>query len=201
MKVVAVSQRIDVHTDRHERRDALDQRLCAWLAMAGYLPVPVPNSFKGPASDENVLPAWLDALKPAAVVLSGGNDIGAAIERDNTERQLLAYAQKHALPALGICRGMQMMGVCAGGELTSVQGHTRTRHALRGELAGDVNSFHDNSLAACPTGYTVTATTEDGCIEAIRHESLAWEGWMWHPEREADFRLRDLERLQKLFGE
>ena len=201
MRVVAVSQRIDVHIDRQERRDALDQRLCAWLAVAGYLPVPVPNSFETPASDEKILQTWLDTLKPGAIVLSGGNDIGEVIERDNTERQLLAYAQKHSLPALGICRGMQMMGVWAGGELKPAQGHTRTRHALCGELAGDVNSFHDYALAACPMGYTVTATAEDGCIEAIRHENLAWEGWMWHPEREPSFRSRDLERLQKLFGE
>ena len=30
-------------TPSHLDRDALDQRLCAWLAAAGYLPAPVPN--------------------------------------------------------------------------------------------------------------------------------------------------------------
>ena len=105
------------------------------------------------------------------------------------------------MPLLGICRGMQMMAVWAGGELKPVIGHTRTRHELRGELVGEVNSFHNYSLAACPAGFVVTAMAEDGCIEAIRHENFAWEGWMWHPEHEANFQSRDTHRLRRLFGE
>lgn len=196
MKIVAVSQRVDVYPDRNERRDALDQRLCQWLVVAGYLPIPVPNGL-----GLEGLRLWLSAVRPAAIVLSGGNDMGEVIERDNTERQLLVYAQEGTLPVLGICRGMQMMGVWAGGALKPVQGHTRTRHELRGELVGEANSFHNYSLAACPADFAVTATAEDGCIEAIRHESFAWEGWMWHPERETDFQPRDIERLKVLFGE
>ena len=43
MKIVAVSQRVDVYPDRNERRDALDQRLITFLSVAGFVPVPVPN--------------------------------------------------------------------------------------------------------------------------------------------------------------
>lgn len=200
MKLVAVSQRVDIYPDRNERRDALDQRLCQWLLAAGYLAVPVPNGLLA-SEGQNGLQIWLDAVQPDAILLSGGNDIGEATERDNTERQLLGNAQKCSLPVLGICRGMQMMGVWAGGVLKPVQGHARTRHRLCGELNGEVNSFHNYSLAACPVGFAVMAMAEDGCIEAIRHESLAWEGWMWHPEREADFQVSDIQRLRKLFGE
>lgn len=203
MKVVAVSQRVDVYPERNERRDALDQRLCQWLVAAGFLPVPVPNGLSTDSVDEagrDGLQPWLSAVMPEAIILSGGNDIGEAIDRDNTERRLLAYAQDRALPVLGICRGMQMMGVWAGGALIPVQGHHRTRHVLCGELVGEVNSFHNYALADCPAGFAVTAAADDGCIEAIRHESLAWEGWMWHPEREADFKPRDLQRLRVLFG-
>ena len=200
MIVVGVSQRVDVYPDRNERRDALDQRLCAWLNMAGYLPVPVPNGLQE-TKGKNGLQIWLHTIKPNAVVLSGGNNIGEASERDTTERLLCDYAQKNKLPLLGICRGMQMMGMWSGGTLKPVQGHTRTRHELRGEPDGEVNSFHNFSLAACPAGFAVTATSEDGCIESIRHESLSWEGWMWHPEREPDFLLRDIQRLKLLFGE
>jgi putative glutamine amidotransferase len=196
VKIVAVSQRVDVYPERNERRDALDQRLCQWLVAAGFLPVPVPNGL-----GMDGLLKWLSAVRPAAIVLSGGNDIGGAIERDNTERQLLAYAQENTLPLLGVCRGMQMMGVWAGVTLKPVQGHTRTRHGLRGELVGEVNSFHNYSLDTCPAGFAVSAMAEDGCIEAIRHESLAWEGWMWHPEREADFQTCDIQRLKVLFDE
>lgn len=200
MKLVAVSQRVDVYPDRNERRDALDQRLCQWLLAAGYVPVPVPNGLLE-STGQNDLQIWLDAVQPDAIVLSGGNDIGQAIEREDTERQLLVHAQKHSLPVLGICRGMQMMAMWAGGVLKPVQGHVRTRHGLCGELIGEVNSFHNYSLATCPADFSVTATAEDGCIEAIRHERLVWEGWMWHPEREENFQPRDIQRLKGMFGE
>ncbi len=194
MNLVAISQRTDFYPGRDEIRDGLDQRLCEWLVEAGYLCVPVPNGL-----GSNGLRVWLSSVGPAAIVLSGGNNIGESIERDNIERQMLAYAEEHTLPVLGVCRGMQMMGLWAGAKLIPVQGHTRTRHELSGELSGEVNSFHDYSLDVCPDGFKVTAMADDGCIEAIRHDYLPWEGWMWHPEREASFLPRDIKALQILF--
>lgn len=193
--VVAVSQRVDVWRDRGEIRDALDQQLVRWLAAAGFLPVPVPNSL----STEDSLEQWLHALNPTALVLSGGNDIGDRPERDQTERGLLNYAFGHTLPMLGLCRGMQMMGVWAGGALNAVAGHVHARHTLQGRWSGEVNSFHHSALADCPPGFEVLARAEDDQIEAIRHTVLPWEGWMWHPEREADFSTIDLSCIRDLF--
>ncbi|MGE5491995.1 MAG: gamma-glutamyl-gamma-aminobutyrate hydrolase family protein [Actinomycetota bacterium] len=195
MKIVAVSQRVDLFPDRGERRDALDQRLAAWLSLAGYLAAPVPNRLAG---DKALLP-WLTALRPAALLLSGGNDIGDAPERDQTESQMLDYAESRGIPVLGICRGMQMLAARAGSPAEPVTGHVRTRHVLTGELSGEVNSFHNFGFHHCPDGYLATAQAEDGSIEAIRHRELPWEGWMWHPEREPDFSSRDLDRLKALF--
>jgi gamma-glutamyl-gamma-aminobutyrate hydrolase PuuD len=132
-------------------------------------------------------------------VLSGGNDIGEQLERDATERCLLAYAQDRTMPMLGICRGMQMMGMWAGTELKPVHGHVHTRHVLHGEISAEVNSFHNFSLANCPPGFIITAYSEDGEIEAMRHKTLPWEGWMWHPEREAQRTSIDTQRLRALF--
>lgn len=201
MKIVAVSQRVDMHPERNERRDALDQRLIQWLAEAGYLPVPVPNALNTTGEhDRSPLKNWLPRVKPDALLLSGGNDIGEQQERDSTERCLLAYAKDRAMPVLGICRGMQMMGMWAGTVLKPVHGHVRTRHVLHGEIAGEVNSFHNFSLANCPADYVITAYSEDEEIEAIRHKTLPWEGWMWHPEREAKYSSIDTQRLRALFA-
>ncbi len=204
MKVVAVSQRVDYYPDRKEKRDALDQRLITFLFLAGYIPVPVPNGIYTATLDkycvEEPLVTWLGALKPQAIVLSGGNDVGQCRERDSTESLLLEYASQYQMPLLGICRGMQMMAFWAGVSLYPVHGHVQTRHRLTGEITGEANSYHGFSLATCPAHYEVLSRSEDGEIEAIRHKSLPWEGWMWHPEREENFTNRDIQRIKALFG-
>lgn len=198
MKVVAVSQRVDVLAERGETREALDQRLVDFLLTGGFLPVPVPNTLSATA---DALQTWLDRLAPQAIVLSGGNDLGEQPARDMTEARLLEHARANHLPVLGICRGMQMLGHWAGSRLKPVSGHVRTRHRLSGRIVAEVNSYHGLALADCPEDFDVLARSEDGEIEAIGHRSLPWEGWMWHPEREQVFAAHDLARLRALFGE
>ena len=71
----------------------------------------------------------------------------------------------------------------AGTKLKRVEGHIRKRHNLKGKIK-EVNSYHAYSIAECPKDLKILALSEDGEIEAIRHSSLPFEGWMWHPERE-----------------
>ena len=176
--IVIVTQRRDDTGPPHmETRDALDHRLAAFVAAAGGLPVPVPSALTG-----DVLAGWLDAIKPDAVVLSGG--------------ALLDHAARVHLPLLGICRGMQMMGHAAGARLQTVTGHVATSHLLHGDIARCVNSYHAQSLAEVPAGYSVLARAPDDAIEAIGHDTRPWEGWMWHPEREARFAPQDVARLK-----
>jgi gamma-glutamyl-gamma-aminobutyrate hydrolase PuuD len=203
VKVVAVSQRVDVFSDRNESRDALDQRLVEFLLSIDCLAFPVPNGYGRVADDiygaADVFTAWVDLVKPDAILLSGGNDIGHCNERDLTETWLVNYALKHKLPLLGICRGMQMMGYLTGSVLSDVSGHVATRHVITGEISAEVNSYHNLGFKSTPDGYKVLASDEGGVIEAIRHLHLPWEGWMWHPEREAPFVDADMNRARALF--
>jgi putative glutamine amidotransferase len=195
--LVAVSQRVDVWADRNERRDALDQRLCEWLLQADCLPVPVPNVVASSGIDR-----WWDAIGPAAVLLSGGNDIDQMQYRDQTERCLLRRARTEGAPVLGICRGMQMLATESGARLEPVSGHVQTRHSMPTDWTQHprtVNSYHNLALPTCPPDYEPLATAEDGTVEAIRHRQLPWEGWMWHPEREQVFEPSDLGRLRDVF--
>ena len=194
MKRVIISQRIDKWPQRAETRDALDQRLINFVSQSGGFPVPVPNVLFKTLQ----LKQWLTELRPNAVILSGGEDIGTNNDRDGTETIILEYAKNNNLPLLGICRGMQFMANHAGVSLKEVAGHIKTNHHLIGEIRGTANSFHQFSLEKCPLDYKCLSRSEDKEIEAISHRQLPWEGWMWHPERLETFEQRDLNRFSNL---
>jgi gamma-glutamyl-gamma-aminobutyrate hydrolase PuuD len=201
--LVGVTQRIDVNESTGEVRDAIDQKLFLWLIESGFLPVQIPN---GLIKCAGALEKWMEAIKPRAVVLSGGNDINHFASRDLTERYLLAWCEKNRIPILGICRGLEMMALYAGSTLQRVEGHVRTRHELTFQgidcdFPKNVNSYHNWVLGNCPSGFVTMALSEDGSIEAIKHQELPWEGWMWHPEREFPFHPTDTKRIKKLFNE
>jgi putative glutamine amidotransferase len=178
-----------------EPRDALAQAWGTFLAHA--LPdavwLPVPNL--GGASTVQYCQRW----GVNRLILTGGEDVGQSQLRDATESSLVRWAELTDMPLLGICRGMQLMCLRAGVELKRVECHVATRHSLAGMLTGEANSFHTLAPAECPAGFEALATAPDGVLEAIRHMTLKWEGWMWHPEREPQPNPRDLGRLRRLF--
>lgn len=193
---IGVTMRVMAAKGYEETRDALAQDWALFLKTAFPTAAWMPIANVGAGSIREHCESWgINRL-----VLTGGDDIGVFPLRDETERELLDWAVERGVPVLGICRGMEVMAVRAGGALKPVSGHIAKRHVLRGEMKHEVNSFHNHALAECPAGFVVLASAEDGEIEAIRSTALGWEGWMWHPEREMPFNESDIDRLRVLFG-
>lgn len=103
-------------------------------------------------------------------------------------------------PVLGVCLGMQLMGLHCGGTLhqylpdslpTADLHWDKRAHAIEGELgSGIVHSHHRQALNHAGA-MRVIARAPDGVIEAVRREDrdALYLGVQWHPERTEDERL------------
>ena len=162
----------------------------------------------------------LDALD--GVLLTGGDDIdmrdfGQALHakadlmpplRQRGEFALLrALDQRPTLPVLGICLGMQLMGVHNGCPLiqhlhdviADGDRHVGNKiHSITGSIgSGQVTSSHHQALASAGPFETL-ALSDDGVLEAIRLANRSfYVGVQWHPERTQDQEL-GLGIIQKL---
>jgi len=200
MKLLGLTQRVENIKQYHERRDCLDQRWSALAYALGFLPVPLPNV---PASEAGKL---AESLNLNAIILTGGNSLTTAPERDAFEIALLDWSRHKKIPIVGVCRGLQMINHYFGGNLSAIEGHVATRHFI--EFKGcwekhstrEVNSFHDWGVfkSNLAKDLEVLATHSDGSIEALAHPQEKITGIMWHPEREKKFESADLELLKGL---
>ncbi len=128
------------------------------------------------------------------LILTGGNDLGAAPVRDHSETALLDWAVRRGLPVFGVCRGLHLIQRRFGGPLTACNPeiHAGRRHGLRwfGERIGDppdqVNSYHRWGVAhdELAESLRALALSEDGLVEALAHVDAPLTAVMWHPERE-----------------
>lgn len=175
--------------------------------------------------DARTLLASLDGL-----ILAGGADVDSAAygqaphqlaqesrpDRDSSE-MLLATAARGLIPVLGICRGMQVMVVAAGGQLEqhlpdrldslehspapgtygSRTVETLRESGLRSIIGPtvEVNCYHHQGVQTHP-GFAVTALSTDGVIEAVEAvepdgstTAPLYFGVQWHPETGTDVRL------------
>ena len=180
---------------------------------AGGIPLLVPPGDEGEAA---AIADLADAL-----LLVGGNDCDPAVfgeephpsielidpRRQRNDLALAGAARRAGLPTLGICLGMQIMNVAAGGALIqdipsqvggriTLDGESsgRARHAVTVEegtrlaaLIGagrhDVYSTYHQAVRAAGSGIVFTAAADDGVVEALEDPVHPFFlGVQWHPE-------------------
>jgi putative glutamine amidotransferase len=140
----------------------------------------------------------LDVLD--AVVLAGGDDIGADPARDKAEIALVQAARERELPLLGVCRGLQLLAVADGGTLVADLGpdlpHVRPEvghpvdvaaGSVLGSLLGSgsvVSSLHHQGVATLGADSRATAWSADGLVEGAEWGDRT-VGVQWHPELDA----------------
>jgi putative glutamine amidotransferase len=159
------------------------------------------------------------------LVVSGGADVDPARygedphpstaawreDRDAWETALVHAADAAGLPTLGVCRGMQLMAVAAGGslvqhtpDLVGHDGHnpgadafgttevtTAEESRVRG-LVGpqvEVGCHHHQTVATHP-GFEAVAWAADGSLEAMERPGTRFcLAVQWHPEVRDDASL------------
>lgn len=200
MKLVGITQRLSVFPETGERRDSLALDWYPFLTALGVRWAALPNEMKAACE-------LAETLGLQGLILSGGDDPGAYPERDATETALLAWFKARSLPVIGVCRGIQFICRCLGGELVPVNPdiHRARRHMVRffDGSRREVNSYHNYGIRfdACTDGTSVTPLARcetDGTLESIRCDNVL--AVMWHPEREITPHPDDLLLFRKHLG-
>ncbi len=199
----------------------MNHRYFTALTLVGGVPWMVPLL---PASREATLRAIFD--RSDGVFLAGGVDIEPAAygeakrevcgrtdaDRDRVELLFARWALEEEKPLFGVCRGLQVLNVLAGGALYQDcptdapsaikhdympnEGHPRDYLAHTVELtdgtrlraiygAGEilVNSMHHQAVSRLGAGLRASGRSRDGLVEAAEVEGHPFAvGVQWHPE-------------------
>lgn len=212
-KKIIITQRTDKIAPNDEIRDNLDTLWTTFFNRFNndkqtILLYPLPNFVDN-------LNAWVDAISPDGILLSGGNTISdeVAVQRKNIELQLLDYAAIKNIPVLGVCRGMQMLAYWQKIPLVETQqNHIAVRHNILfnpifsypQKFTENVNSYHKFMIQQNSENlqiFDIIATSEnDNCIEMIKHKNKNIFGIMWHPEREENLKNFDKILVENVFN-
>lgn len=135
------------------------------------------------------------------------NDVGDLV-RDRAETALARAALERSVPVLGVCRGMQVLNLVAGGTLDQhLADPDRIHRAEPGafvthavevepgsklrEIVGsdetEIRSHHHQGLAEIGAGLRVSARSRDGVVEAFEGCDGGYcLAVLWHPEEDLE---------------
>ena len=135
-------------------------------------------------------PERVAASRPAAIIVSPGpgrpEDAGRCLE-------MIAAAEREAIPLLGVCLGHQAIGAFHGGRVEKATPRhgksSRVTHDGSGVFAGLPNPLEAaryHSLVvkeeSLPRELVVTARSDDGLVMGLRHRERPVHGVQFHPE-------------------
>ncbi|HLS36037.1 MAG TPA: gamma-glutamyl-gamma-aminobutyrate hydrolase family protein [Bacillota bacterium] len=201
---------------KDEEKQHISQRMVQSVVKSGGIPVVLPNFVDEEATKK--LARKIDGL-----LGSGGYDVNPLMYgeqphrkngtvtplRDKFELALFQEMLKQDKPILGICRGMQMLNVAAGGTLyqdiyaqheQELYKHsqeaptyygTHTVEVTKGSFFYDivkkdeiiVNSHHHQAVKDVAKGFNVSGKATDSIIEVIESTKHTYAlGVQWHPE-------------------
>jgi putative glutamine amidotransferase len=122
-------------------------------------------------------------------------------EQDAADVAVTRAAVEGGLPVLAICRGMQVLNIVLGGTIHQHYDETSVAHAnnphdvdvVPGTLLERVMgsgpfggwSNHHQACDRLADGYLLSATTPDGCVEAMESTDGRVLAVQWHPEVDA----------------
>jgi len=193
---------IGITADHHKKRHRVATAYSEAVQKAGGLPILLPpiqgmefhyltlcDGFIFSGGDDPTMEEWGVKTHPNATPVSP--------ERQTFEVSLLTALQdRKEVPVLGVCLGMQWMGLLAGGMLEQdlpeplVANHKEADHLVSGSIGeGVVHSRHHQALTSSGS-LEIVAVSEDGVIEAVKSVKHFWyTGVQWHPERTEDQKL------------
>ncbi len=207
MKKIAITQRLIVHNDYFEIREALDINYCKLLFSCGFIPIVLPYEV-----DFNY---YFKEFDIKGVFLTGGNDLYVcssdklSFKRDLYEKNLLKYCIDEDIPVFGICRGMQLIADYFKCDFKKINGHINRNHSLiinedslyieELKKINIVNSYHNFAINSLSKHLKVSANSDDGEIEAIEHKRYRIFAQMWHPERNKPFNEDEINLIKEFF--
>ncbi|MBX9851942.1 MAG: gamma-glutamyl-gamma-aminobutyrate hydrolase family protein [Cytophagaceae bacterium] len=183
-----------------------------------------------------------DVKRCDGIVFSGGEDVHPRFygkpeylkychqtdvneKRDEFELRLMEFAKENNLPVLGICRGMQLYNVFAGGTLIpdipswGKEDHSKLNNrdryhqvnldpgswmaSLIGDTIGEINSNHHQAVDKVGEGLALSGFSEDKVAEAAERKDPQGKSFLclvqWHPERMLDQQSNFVSKIRAAF--